>query len=70
MKPTKAPAPPTRTGREADAFLREFRFAVHGRPKDGPVTWKRDGKVYEQRVALLICEEERKRLLDKLADSV
>lgn len=48
-----------------DRLLRRFGFRIHGRPKDGPVTWrdKRTGRVMSQDLAHTLAkrrEEEAK----------
>jgi hypothetical protein len=33
---------------KGDRFLRAFAFIIHARPKNGPVVWGRNGKLYTE----------------------
>lgn len=41
-----------------DTKLRRRGFRVRGRPRGGPTTWEREGKVMTQEQAVLRCRDE------------
>ena len=51
--PAEPPLQPRLThARFRDALLRKHGYAIHARPRCGPVLWERGGKVYREREAL------------------